>query len=188
MTTIDATRLAAIHYQVGFRIDDFLSRLGTLLRTEGIVVGGSIQVNAPDAADACSAMTLVDLSSGTAIEISQQLGSLAQGCRLDTSRLAEFGALLERPSVADIDLLILNKFGKAEAEGRGLRRNLERAIESGTAVLTAVRPPYDEAWHRFHGGLAAELAPDLESVRAWCHVVVGQCRMGQQINTPVENA
>lgn len=188
MTTTDATRLAAIHYQTGFRIDDFLARLGALLRADNIVVGGSIQVNAPDAVNACSAMTLVDLSSGTAIEISQQLGSLAQGCRLDTSRLAEFGALLERPSATDVDLLILNKFGRAESEGRGLRHNLERAIESGTAVLTAVRPPYDEAWHRFHGGLATELAPDMESVRAWCHAVVGQRRANQQINAPTESA
>jgi hypothetical protein len=188
VTTIDATRLAAIHYQVGFRIDDFLARLGELLRADDIVVGGSIQVNASDAANACSAMTLVDLSSGTAIEISQQLGSLAQGCRLDTSRLAEFGALLERPSSAGIDLLILNKFGRAEAEGRGLRRNIEQAIESGTTVLTAVRPPYDEAWHRFHGGLAAELAPDLESVREWCHAAVKQRQTHQPIGAPTESA
>jgi len=188
VTTIDATRLAAIHYPIGFRIDDFLARLGALLRADNIVIGGSIQVNAPDAANACSAMTLVDLSSGTAVEISQQLGLLAQGCRLDTSRLAEFGALLERPTTSDIDLLILNKFGRAEAEGRGLRRNLERAIENGTAVLTAVRPPYDEAWHRFHGGLAVELAPDMERARAWCHAVVGQRRMHQPINISTESA
>ena len=134
MTTTDATRLAAIHYHTGFRIDDFLARLGALLRADNIVVGGSIQVNASDAANACSAMTLVDLSSGTAIEISQQLGSLAQGCRLDTSRLAEFGALLERPATTDIDLLILNKFGKAEAEGIA-KMNEALAGAGGEAIV-----------------------------------------------------
>jgi hypothetical protein len=58
----DATRLAAIHYQTGFGIDEFLARLGARLRADNVVVGGSIQVNAPDAATPCSAMTLVDLS------------------------------------------------------------------------------------------------------------------------------
>lgn len=166
-------QLAAIHYQTGFRIDDFMARLETLLRADAISVGGAIQQNAPEAR---GAMTLIDISSGAALEISQRLGSLAQGCRLDSGRLAEFGTLLEHPPLADADLVILNKFGRAEAEGHGLRRNIEQALEAGKAVLTAVRPPYDEAWRNFHAGLAVELPPDMERVRAWCRDAVARQR------------
>jgi hypothetical protein len=177
--TISAMRLAAIHYRTGFRIDDFLARVGALLRADHIRVGGAIQLNAAEPGQTCGAMTLVDLSSGTVMEISQQLGSLAQGCRLDTGRLAEFATLLERPLEDGIELLILNKFGRAEAEGHGLRRNIERALDAGVAVLTAVRPPYDETWRVFHGGLATDLPPDLESVRTWCRAAVAQRRLGE---------
>ena len=57
---------------------------------------------------------------------------------------------------------MLNRFGKAEAEGGGLRSGFARAIDAGIPVLTAVRPPYREAWAQFHGGLAVDLPADIE--------------------------
>lgn len=172
MTRGSAVWLAAIHYEAGFRIDEFLASISILLRARGIRLGGAIQLNELDAVNSCSAMTLVDLASGERIGISQDLGSLAQGCRLDTRGLAEFGGLLNATVGDDIELLILNKFGKAEAEGQGLRGIFVRAIEAGIPVLTAVRPPYSEAWASFHEGLAASLAPDPEVALAWCRRAV----------------
>jgi hypothetical protein len=121
-------------------------------------------------------MKLLDLSSGTTMQISQQLGSQSESCRLDSERLAGFAGLLDRPFDGDIDLMILNKFGKAESEGHGLRRTLSRAIEAGIPVLTAVRSPYDEAWRQFHGGLAVDLPPDLQQSCDWCVGVVRRRR------------
>jgi hypothetical protein len=81
-------------------------------------------------------------------------------------------ALLAAAINDTVDLLILNKFGKTEAEGGGLRSALARAIELGVPVLTAVRPPYTETWSGFHAGLAIDLIPDLDVVLAWCHRAV----------------
>jgi hypothetical protein len=184
-TTVADVRLAAIHYEAGFPIDDLLSKLGEALRREAVRLGGAVQLNAPGAASACSAMTLVDLSSGATMDISQDLGSQAQACRLDAGRLAEFGALLDRKFDDDADLLILNKFGKAESEGHGLRRNFARAIEAGIPVLTAVRPPYDDAWRRFHEGLAVALPPDFKAAFDWCASAVAQRRWLSQSVEPV---
>jgi hypothetical protein len=89
-------------------------------------------------------------------------------------------ALIERTPTRDIELLILNKFGKAEAEGGGLRSAFERAIESGIPVVTAVRPPYTEAWSHFHGRLAVDLAPDLDAVLAWCRDAVYELRRSRK--------
>lgn len=188
VTMVGAVRLAAIHYEAGFRIDDFLAKLGEKLRADDIRLGGAIQRNVPGALTSCSAMTLIDLASGTATEISQNLGSQAQGCRLDTSRLAEFGMLLGGKSADDVDLLILNKFGKAEADGHGLRSNFVRAIEAGIPILTAVRPPYDQAWLGFHEGLAVELAADLELARAWCLSAVETRRAALLSAGPMERS
>ena len=63
-----------------------------------------------------------------------------------------------------------------EAEGGGLRSAFERAIEFGIPVVTAVRPPYTEAWSHFHGRLAVDLAPNLNVVLAWCRDAVDALR------------
>jgi hypothetical protein len=47
-----------------------------------------------------------------------------------------------------------------------------------------VRPPYDEAWRRFHEGLATDLVPDLACVHAWCITAVGRYRDAAPLSPP----
>lgn len=166
--------LAAVVYQAGFRIDTFLAAVTRRLRAEGVKLAGVIQENAGDADAACSKMTLVDLAANERFHISQDLGSLASGCRLDPGGLAAADGKLRTALDTGADLVILNKFGKAEAEGGGLRSTFARAIGTGVPVLTAVRPPYTEPWAEFHGGLAITLSPDLDAVCAWCRSVASR--------------
>ena len=161
-------RLAAIVYEAGFPIDEFLGRLANLLRAEHIRLGGALQENAPGDAGGCSAMTLVDLASRDRFRISQDLGSHAESCRLDAQGIAEFVALFNHAPDQDAELMLMNRFGRAEAEGDGLRAAFVRAMEAGIPVLTAVRAPYTEAWSHFHGRLATDLPADIDAVLAWC--------------------
>ena len=172
MTIMGTVRLAAIVYDASFRIDDLLTRIADRLRADRINLAGVLQENAGDGV--CSAMTLVDLASRGRFRISQDLGSQAEGCRLDAHGLAEIGAML------DVELLMLNRFGKAEAEGGGLRSAFVRAMEAGVPVLTAVRPPYIEAWSKFHGRLAVDLPTDLDAVLAWCRASMQEVRAVRQ--------
>jgi hypothetical protein len=160
--------LAAVIYDRGFPIDDFMRAVAHGLAAEGFHVGGVFQENFGDHSSPCSSMTLVDLSTGERFDISQDLGVDARSCRLDPRGLVEAGARLDAAVRAGVDLLVLNKFGVGEAEGGGLRSTFAAAIEHGVPVLTAVRPAYGEAWRAFHGGLAADLPPDLPAVLAWC--------------------
>jgi hypothetical protein len=180
MTITGTVRLAAVVYQAGFQIDDFLARVANLLRADHIRLGGALQENARGAVGLCSAMTLIDLTSQSRFRISQDLGSQAQGCRLDARGLTEIGALLDRTLDHDVELLVLNRFGKAEAEGGGLRSAFARAIEAGIPVVTAVRSPYTEAWAEFHGRLAIDLKPDLGAVLAWCRDSVRELRAARR--------
>jgi hypothetical protein len=143
-------------------------------------MAGVLQENASADAGVCAAMTLIDLASRKSFRISQALGSQAEGCRLDPQGLAEVGVLLDRPLDRDVELLLLNHFGTAEAEGGGLRSAFVRAMEAGIPVLTAVRPPYAEAWLKFHGGLAVDLPTDINRVLAWCRTAVGDLRAARQ--------
>jgi hypothetical protein len=164
--------LAAVTYQSGFAIDGFMASVAARLRDEGVTLAGLVQQNGSDAPTTCAAMDLIDLSDGTRVRISQDLGPHAEGCRLDPRALAGVEDPLAHTIRARPDLFILNKFGKAEAEGDGLRTVFARAIDAGVPMLTAVRPPHSEAWAAFHGGLAVDLPPDLDTVLAWCRAQV----------------
>lgn len=167
--------LAAITYERGFHIDDFLSDLVRRLSADGVRVCGLVQSN--DGIGNCGSMTLTDIASTEQFGISQALGSLSEGCRLDPRGLVEAGSRIEGAIAIDADLLILNKFGKAEAEeGGGLRTVVARAVELGIPVLTAVRPPYEQSWTEFHGGFATALPPDADAVMAWCRAAVARRR------------
>jgi nucleoside-triphosphatase THEP1 len=180
MTIQSTIRLAAVIYPSGFKIDDFLSRLAELLRADQVKLAGVLQENARDVAGFCSAMTLVDLTSRGRFRISQDLGSQAEGCRLDARGIAEIGPLLERTLNQEAELIILNRFGKAEAEGGGLRSAFARAMEAGIPTLTAVREPYYDAWSQFHGRYAIDLPADLDVVLAWCRESVRQLRAARR--------
>ncbi len=166
--------LAAIIYETGFSIDEFMGAVAAALQSDGLRVRGAIQHNVGPAP--CAAMTLVDLATGERFGISQELGAYARGCRLDPRGLADAAAWLDAAVDGDLDLLVLNKFGKAEAEGSGLRGAFARAVDARVPVLTAVRSPYTDAWYSFHGGLAADLPPCHDVVLAWCRAAVRKSR------------
>lgn len=167
--------LAAIVYEPGFPIDALVLAIAQSLRSQGARLGGVAQENAASAP--CAAMMLIDLTTGERFSISQNLGAEARGCRLDPRGLADVASRIDAAAGGDFDLLILNKFGKAEAEGGGLRSALARAVAAGIPVLSSVREPYLEAWSRFHGGLAAELPPRLEAVVAWCRGAIAEAQL-----------
>lgn len=180
MMIMGTLRLAAVIYEAGLQIDDLLTHVAIRLRADHVDFGGVLQENAGGAEGLCSAMTLIDLASQSRFLISQDLGSQAEGCRLDTRGLVDMAAFLDRTLDPNLELIILNRFGKAETEGGGLRPIFVRAIDAGIPILTAVRPPYIEAWSDFHGGFAVDLPSELDRVLAWCGNAVQELRMARR--------
>jgi len=103
MATLGSVQIAAIVYPSGFQIDDFLTGIAYRLRADRVGLGGVLQENAPGAAGLCAAMTVVDLASQISFPISQDLGSQAQGCRLDARGLAEIGSVLDRTPIDELE-------------------------------------------------------------------------------------
>jgi hypothetical protein len=71
------------------------------------------------------------------------------------------------------DLLILNRFGKGEAEGRGFRDVMSQALLAGIPVLTAVRETYAAEWQEFSGDMGYDLEPEFAAVMGWVDMVSG---------------
>jgi hypothetical protein len=163
--------IAAIRAGQGQAVDPIFAEAAAALRSCGFRIGGILQEDYRSPAGARPLTRLRDLSSGTLIRIMQDRGRHARGCRLDPGALAEAARRLEDTVEAGVDFLILNRFGKSEAEGGGLRTVIERAILAGIPVLTAVRGEYACAWDDFHGGMALWLPPDPTAVLSWCRSV-----------------
>jgi nucleoside-triphosphatase THEP1 len=159
--------LAAIRYERGTRINQILLEVVARLREEAAEIGGVLQEAERTDDGLCATLNVVDIRFGEKARITEDRGRNARGCKLDPRGLARIGPCIEDAIKADVDLLVINRFGRAESEGRGLLPYVCDAIGAGIPVLTAVREPYIAPWQAFHGGLATDLPPSAESVLAW---------------------
>jgi hypothetical protein len=64
-------------------------------------------------------------------------------------------------------LLVLNKFGKVECEGGGLRDLIASAIDRGIPVIIGVPERNLDAWRDFAGEFAAELPDETGRIMGW---------------------
>jgi len=152
----------------GARVDSILVDVVGDLRRAGVRLSGAVQRNSDGGDRSRCDMRLEDLGSGRLIEISERRGPEARGCRLNHLALEDAVGLATASIEAGADLLIVNKFGKREAEGRGFLPLVGMAIERSAAVLIAVSASNIAAWNDFSAGLDERLPADRDAVRNWC--------------------
>lgn len=146
--------------------DRILARLSVQLADAGLRVAGAVQTNTDTGADcACDMDVLVIGEEDAPIRISQSLGAGSTGCRLDPGALEDAAARVA-VRMAGAELLILPKFGRQEAIGRGFRSVIAGAVADGIPVLLHVPPEQRGAWAEFCDGMGQHLAP--ESLAEWC--------------------
>ena len=75
---------------------------------------------------------------GEKLQLFQSLGSCSTGCQLDVGQLLAAGQRIAREIEEGADLLIVNRFGRQEREGRGLSYLVERALSADIPVVIAV--------------------------------------------------
>jgi Protein of unknown function (DUF2478) len=111
---------------------------------------------------------------------SQDFASRAEtrvtGCRLDPDRLAGLATRLAAAIEAGADLVIINRFGRSEAEGKGLIELIPLALDADIPVLIAVPEQRFAAWLRFSEGMNVRLACRREALDRWWQAVTGPSR------------
>ena len=162
-------RLAAVHYdkQSGSLVDEVLQEVARILKSAGVSLAGSIQWNEPLPNRSRCSMTLEDLASGRRILASEDRGPHARGCHLNASALEEAAVLAASSIEPHIGLVIINRFGKQEAEGRGFRQAIEAAILLGLPVLVGVNETNRANWEAFTGNEAECLPCATGAILAW---------------------
>jgi hypothetical protein len=111
------------------------------------------------------------LHSGEKLQLFQHLGACAAGCRLDVGQLLDAGAQVASAIDQGADILIVNRFGRQEREGKGLSYLIERALSADIPVVIAVPSHRFADWIRFADGMSVKLRCDRAALEAWWNAV-----------------
>jgi nucleoside-triphosphatase THEP1 len=159
--------ILAIVYSDGLAADRFISDLGYRIRDAGIAVAGIVQHNKFIRDRTKCDMAVEELASGTVLQLSEDRGKEARECRMDRGALSEAAALISTSLKNEPELMILNKFGKLEAEGRGLRDTLSDAVQLRVPIVVGVPYRNIEQWRVFSEGLAEECPLGSPRLHEW---------------------
>jgi nucleoside-triphosphatase THEP1 len=166
------TQIGAVVYDDGLCSDALIAQCAARLVASGHRLAGIVQSNAHRRGQRRCDMYVKDLSGGDQIQISLDRGNEARGCRLDPDAFARIGAWVERALLERVDLLIINKFGKEEAHGRGLRPVIAEALIAEMPLLIGVSTQNLCDFLTFVGDSATRLRPDIEAITAWCQKAI----------------
>jgi molybdate transport system ATP-binding protein len=162
-----APRVAALRIADGVDVDGVIRRAIDILRARGLSVGGVVQCFGPPRPSGKRTMLVQDIQTGELVPIDQDLGPGALTCTLDPEGLAVASVILCRAIAAPVDVLVVNRFGKLEAAGEGLRADVAEALCAGLPVLIAVKDSLMPDWRAFIGEDVHLLAPDADLVAEW---------------------
>ena len=147
--------------------DLLLARVAENLAALGLKVCGTVQINTDRGDCAGCDMDVKVLPDGPSIRISQSLGREARGCRLDPAALELAVGHTKESLAAGADVVIINKFGKHEAQGRGFREVIAEALSEGIPVIVGLNPLNEQAFRDFTSNIAVALPPQQSGIVAW---------------------
>lgn len=160
--------LAFIHVARPGGVDETLRTVVATLSAQRRLLAGLMPQLAAAAGDHPCDRNLIDLRTGRQIAIHQALGKGSTACRLDADALETIVAMvaigMERQSP---DLLIVNRFGKLEASGRGFCPLIAQAMEADIPVLVGVNDLNRSAFDAFAADFAQELPDEAAALLTW---------------------
>jgi hypothetical protein len=168
-------RLAHVNAVGRGATDRLLAAAVARLHAEGLRIAGAVRAIAPGAEAGHCDSALRLLPEGPIVDITQNLGSGSAACRMDTEALElSVAGATERLKTQGADLVVVNKFGISEAEGRGFRTLIAEALGRDVPVLIGVSDVHRDAFDRFAGGMAVALPAEEDAVLAWCLDAIAQ--------------
>jgi nucleoside-triphosphatase THEP1 len=160
-------KLAYVTLQGRGRTDALIAEVAARLEADGVRLAGTVQSNHEREGRRKCDMDLRVLPDGPVVRISEDRGDLARGCTLDSGALEQVVLAVQR-RLPGAEVLIVNKFGKREAEGKGLVPVIAEALERGLPVVIGVNGLNLAAFLVFAGEEVAALPTDALAVVDWC--------------------
>jgi hypothetical protein len=172
MSTEPVKLLAAAVFENGDDANRVIADFAAGLVASGTRLGGFVQISEDIENCGCKDTYVLNLENGARTKILQDLGAGSQGCRVDPSALVEIGHLVSQALAKSPELLIINRFGRLESEGMGLRDEIAAAALSGIPAIVCVSVRYVEAWRAFVADMSEEMPCTPEALHAWWCAVV----------------
>lgn len=147
--------------------DRLLERFARHLLSQGVSLAGAVQIDAGDCETGTRPMIVELLANAGRIQISQNLGPHASGCRLDAGGLEAAAQSVADTMTGSEALLILNKFGKQERDGQGFRDVIVKALDHDMPVLLGVNPSLHADFQSFAGDFAEPVEASFEGLNQW---------------------
>ncbi len=154
--------------------DLLLAAAAEQLLKSGARLAGVVQTNTECVDSTKCDMDVRVLPEGDTIRISQSLGTQSRGCRLDPAALEQAVGYVTASLADKPQLLIVNKFGKHEADGRGFRPLIAEALAQDIPVLVGVNGLNMEKFQEFTGGGAEEITPKRDAILEWFDRITAQ--------------
>ncbi|MFN7223049.1 MAG: DUF2478 domain-containing protein [Paracoccaceae bacterium] len=164
-------KLAYVTLQGRGRTDELIAAVADQLMKDGLRLAGTVQSNIERPDRRKCDMDLIILPDGPVVRISEDRGDLARGCMLDSGALEQTVVAVQQ-RLADAQVLIVNKFGKRESEGKGLVPIIAEALELGLPVLIGVNGLNLAAFLAFAGEAAHALQADVSTIADWCNAAL----------------
>jgi hypothetical protein len=180
-----AAKVGALLYDDAIAVDAVLTTAVAAIRARGVVVGGLLQRFGERLSNGKHSMWLDDIATGQRIRLDQPRGSGAKACTLDLDALAQASCMLRYTIESAPALIIVNRFGRAEVEGGGMRAEIAEAICSGAAVLIAVRSSRLDQLRDFLGDSPSHVMPSPRAIADWAEQVTASGRQAGDAR-PVE--
>jgi hypothetical protein len=155
-------------------VDTILAEAVAKIQARDIAVGGLLQYFGERLANGKHSMWVEDIGSGALIRLDRPRGPGAIACLLDPDALAQAACMLQRAIDDKPELLVVSRFGNAEADGRGMRAEFADAICSDAAVLVAVKFSLLNDLEGFLRAPANLLLPSAIAIAGWADSIVAE--------------
>ena len=131
-----------------------------------IRVGGVLQEAIYDANGDIAGLNAIDVSSNRRIPISRPAKNDDE-CGLDVSALAQTTEIIRQAIGDRVDLMVVEKFGELEQDGKGLIDEILQTIVEGIPLLISVPQAALPIWQERSGELGTVLEFSEDAFEAW---------------------
>ncbi|MCP3687350.1 MAG: DUF2478 domain-containing protein [Gammaproteobacteria bacterium] len=161
-----AARFAAAVYTPETPDRMALLRFAEKLKAQNIKVGGVLQEALLDSEGEIIGLDAIDVATDERLPVSRATANKGE-CGMDVAALADTTGIIRNAIAQGVDLVVVEKFGELEKQGKGLIDEIMQTIVEEIPLLISVSASSLDAWQECSGELGDVLCFDDASFQRW---------------------
>ena len=149
-----------------------LSKFAQKQKANKTRIGGILQQALFGADGSIVGLDAIDIATNERLPISRP-GKNESDCGLDVSALVSTSSIIRDAINNQLDLVVVEKFGEVEQDGKGLIDDILQTIAEGIPLVISMSQSALPAWQELSGGLGDVLAFEETAFEQWWKSVQG---------------